>query len=191
MAGLRMMEIVWPTNQSVFSTNPKMQAKLEKDLLKRNINPNDLEGEEDYVDGDMDAEIDRIVEKIFMVYDKKQTKLLPKKVAQKFFSDLLELYCLRQNRKKKDVVPKNVKEQKAIEECVAKMNSSGGKDITQNEFIEFMNCYDISEALAPFIGNGATEFDITTSNIQMVDTRQFENQKREGPKLVYREYPDD
>jgi len=112
--GLRMMEIIWPTGQqSIFNpTNPKMQGKLEKGLQKLAINPDDLEGDEDYLDGDMDAEIDRILEKIFKVYDKKGVGNLPKKVAQQFISDLLELHCLRQNRKKKDVVPKGVNQKK-------------------------------------------------------------------------------
>jgi len=187
-----MMEIIWPTPQgtTVFATNPKMEAKLQKDLIKRNINPNDLEGDEDFIDGDMDAEIDRIIQKIFEVYDKKKTNMLPKKVVSQFFSDLVELHCLRQGRKKKDVVPKEVNQKKALEDCILKMNPSQTGNVTLQEFTEFLNCYDMSEAIGPFLGT-QPEFDIQINNIQWVDTRVFENQKREGPKLVYREYPDD
>jgi len=69
------------------------------------------------------------------------------------------------------------------------MNPSQSGTITMQEFTEFLNCYDLNEVLGPFL-QAPNEVDINM-NVNLVDIRQFENQKREGPKLVYRDYPDD
>ena len=44
---------------------------LEKELKKRKLTLDDFERDEQAVDGDMDAEVDRFWEKVFQAYDKK------------------------------------------------------------------------------------------------------------------------
>eukprot|EP01129_Flabellula_baltica_P000061 TRINITY_DN10063_c0_g1_i1.p1 TRINITY_DN10063_c0_g1~~TRINITY_DN10063_c0_g1_i1.p1 ORF type:complete len:212 (+),score=65.39 TRINITY_DN10063_c0_g1_i1:46-636(+) len=189
-AGLRMMEIIWPSaGQSVILSNPKMLSKFEKEMNKSNLSADIFEGDEDYIDGDMDTEVSRCIDHIWSVYDKKNTGSLNKKAVQQFFSDLLELYALRTNRKKKDCLGAGVNMKKASEDCFVKMNVSGSQMVTKDEFSQFLLCYDLDEALAPFTGTGDTVN--VNLNVSLVDTSVFENQKREGPKLVYRDYPDD
>jgi len=137
----------------------------------------------------MDSEVDRFWEKVFRVYDKKNTGQLKKSDTEQFFKDFFELYCLRQGRKKKDVVPKGYNEKKALAGCLLRINPSGSGIVTKQEFEQFMNTYDQEEILQDFLsGDG---IDINTNNINWVDTSQFANLKREGPQLVYRDYPDD
>lgn len=61
--------------------------------------------------------------------------------------------------------------------------------MSQKEFGEFLNLYEIEEVLSEYLQT-PNEIDINT-NVQLVDVTQFSNAQREGPKLVYREYPDD
>jgi hypothetical protein len=61
--------------------------------------------------------------------------------------------------------------------------------INLQQFQEYINCYSIEEALADFLGT-SIEVEISM-DVQMVDVNQFANAKREGPRLVFREYPDD
>lgn len=63
------------------------------------------------------------------------------------------------------------------------------QQVNFEEFRNFLNAYDMEEALADYL-NHTPEINIPT-NIQLVDVSQFANAQREGPKLVYREYPDD
>eukprot|EP01125_Pyxidicula_operculata_P000456 TRINITY_DN10486_c0_g1_i1.p1 TRINITY_DN10486_c0_g1~~TRINITY_DN10486_c0_g1_i1.p1 ORF type:complete len:197 (-),score=64.23 TRINITY_DN10486_c0_g1_i1:153-743(-) len=188
--GLKMMEVIYPVKntQSVFATNQKLKTALEKEVKKRGLSLDDLEANEEAVDGDLDSDIDRCVNKVFENYDRKGAGVLPKKIAEQFFNDCLELYAMRKGQKVKDILPKNVKKEKAIASAVAKMNTSGTGNITKQEFVQFLNCYDIDEALSDFFGTDGVDVD---TSVQYVDVSQFANAKREGPKLVYRDYPDD
>jgi len=76
--GLRMMEAVYPGQGSIF-TNDKLKAVLEKELKKRKQTLDDFERDEQALDGDLDAEVDRFWEKVFVVYDKKAKGSLEKK----------------------------------------------------------------------------------------------------------------
>jgi len=188
--GLRLMEVIYPTKgrASIFATNPKAKVALEKEVRKRGLTLDDLEPQEDAVDGDLDADVERCVAKVWSFYDRKGTGQLPKKVAEQFFKDCLSLYAIRQARKIKDVLGK-VDYKKALAASMLKMNPSSSGIVTRQEFEQFLFAYDIDEALEAFLGGqGGLDVD---PNVQLVDTSQFTNQNREGPKLVYRDYPDD
>jgi len=111
-------------------------------------------------------------------------------VVEQFFKDCLELYALRQGKKVKDILPKSVVMKKSLALAVSKMNPTGNGIVTKQEFQQFMNTYDMEEVLQDFFPPG-DGIDINASNINWVDTSQFANQAREGPALVYRDYPDD
>lgn len=61
--------------------------------------------------------------------------------------------------------------------------------IRYEEFEQFVYCYDMHEALQHFIGSQG--IDVNIEQVQKVDVNQFANSQQEGPKLVYRDYPDD
>jgi len=188
MVGLKMMEAIYPSKTTVF-TDPKLKIHLDKEVLKRNIKLDDLEPDEVAIDGDLDADIDRCINMVFQLYDKKTTNTISKKDAQQFFKDCLELYALRQGKKSsKEILPKGIKMDKAIQDCVKKMSVNPSGIVTKDEFEKFLNCYDIDEALEPFFSTNGIDID---TNVTYVDTTQFANAHREGPKLVYRDYPDD
>jgi len=190
MVGLKMMEAIYPspTKTTVF-TDAKLKTTLDKEVLKRGIKLDDLEPDEIAIDGDLDADIDRCIQMVFQVYDKKNTGTISKKDAQQFFKDCLELYALRQGKKSsKEILPKGVKMDKALQDCVRKMSPLTTGVVTKDEFEKFLNCYDIDEALEPFFNTNGIDID---ANVTFVDTSQFANAQREGPKLVYRDYPDD
>eukprot|EP01130_Rhizamoeba_saxonica_P006589 TRINITY_DN2624_c0_g2_i1.p1 TRINITY_DN2624_c0_g2~~TRINITY_DN2624_c0_g2_i1.p1 ORF type:complete len:205 (-),score=44.58 TRINITY_DN2624_c0_g2_i1:66-656(-) len=189
-AGLKLMEELYPSDngQTIF-TNPKLAQKLEKELGKRGISLDDIMAEEDYVDGDMDADIDRCIQKIFQIYDRKGTGSINKKLGSQFFVDCLELYALRKGQKKgKDCLGPSVNMKKATEECW-QLLSNGGSMVNLQQFTEFLNCYDIDEALHPFLGSGNTQ--TINISVEYVNCEAFVGQARDGPKLVYRDYPDD
>jgi len=191
MIGLKMMEAIYPTkNPSTVFNDPKMKTNLDKEVLKRGLKLDDLEPDEQAVDGDLDADIDRCVGMAFQVYEnKKQPGTIAKKDAQQFFKDCLELYAMRQGKKSsKEILPKGIKMDKAVDDCVKKMSNLNGGLVTKEEFEKFLNCFDIDEALEPFFNTQGIDIDPT---VVMVDTTQFANAQREGPKLVYRDYPDD
>jgi len=188
MVGLKMMEAIYPSKTTVF-TDPKLKIILDKEVLKRGIKLDDLEPDEVAIDGDLDADIDRCINMVFQVYDKKLSGSITKKDAQQFFKDCLELYALRQGKKSsKEILPKGVKMDKALVDCVKKMSPLTSGVVTKDEFEKFLNCFDIDEALEPFFSTNGIDIDTTVS---FVDTSLFANAQREGPKLVYRDYPDD
>jgi len=186
--GLRMMEVIYPAKgrTSIFSVNLKAKAALEKECKKRGITLDDLEPEEEAVDGDLDSEIERCVKKVWAVYDKKNQGALPKKIVEQFFRDTLELYAIRSQKKLKDIVKGDNK--KAMAASIAKMSSNGSGNVTYQEFEQFVFTYDVDEALEAFFQQQGMDID---PQVQFVDVSMFTNQNREGPKLVYRDYPDD
>eukprot|EP01124_Arcella_intermedia_P001354 TRINITY_DN1072_c0_g1_i1.p1 TRINITY_DN1072_c0_g1~~TRINITY_DN1072_c0_g1_i1.p1 ORF type:complete len:196 (+),score=14.92 TRINITY_DN1072_c0_g1_i1:94-681(+) len=189
MVGLKMMEAIYPSKSPTVFTDPKLKTILDKEVLKLHLKLDDLEPDEIAVDGDLDADIDRCITMVFQVYDRKKTGSIRKKDAEEFFKDCLELYALRQGKKSsKEILPKNVKMDKALADCVKKMSPSTAPVVTKEEFEKFLNCYDIEEALEPFFSTNGIDID---GNVSYVDTSVFSSAQREGPKLVYRDYPDD
>jgi hypothetical protein len=59
--------------------------KLQKEIQKGTIKPEDPNSKEEDVDGDMDEKIDKVIRDIWAHYDPKGTQVLPKKVIEKFF----------------------------------------------------------------------------------------------------------
>eukprot|EP01126_Amoeba_proteus_P050962 TRINITY_DN6063_c0_g1_i11.p1 TRINITY_DN6063_c0_g1~~TRINITY_DN6063_c0_g1_i11.p1 ORF type:complete len:124 (-),score=26.79 TRINITY_DN6063_c0_g1_i11:92-463(-) len=117
-----------------------------------------------------------------------QTAQLTRKTGEKFFLDCFELYAMRQGKKLKDALPKGVDMKKAAANSFNRM-SPNGATVTMAQFTDFLNLYEIEEVLSEFL-RSPIDVEINT-NVQMVDVNQFTNAHREGPKLVYREYPDD
>jgi hypothetical protein len=179
--GLYYMEIIYPTADGR-SVVP--QDKLEKEIAAGKIKK--IVREEEDVDGDMDEYIDEVIGDIFAGYDPKGTGMLPKKVLEKFFKDALDVYAMRQGRKKgSEVLSPGVKMGVAMKSAVAKVTQNP-QGCTKQEFENFINCYDLEEALGDFCGT--TEVQVNT-NVQMVDTTQFkEAQTANASKIVYRDY---
>jgi hypothetical protein len=190
--GLKMMEAMFPSDDgsTVFSDrNPKLKAKLEKEIAKGKIKPDPIEDEQ-AVDGDNDTHIDKYVKEVWSYYDRKNQGQIEKRVALQFFKDSLELYALRKGMKVKDVLAQGVNMSKALEESYTKMSKTQGKTVSFQEFEDFVCTYDIDEALGAFLNKPSIDIDL--SRVQFVDVSQFTAaNKREGPKPVYRDYPDD
>eukprot|EP01121_Diplochlamys_sp_Union-15-3_P022119 TRINITY_DN931_c0_g2_i3.p1 TRINITY_DN931_c0_g2~~TRINITY_DN931_c0_g2_i3.p1 ORF type:complete len:225 (-),score=67.14 TRINITY_DN931_c0_g2_i3:37-636(-) len=190
--GLKVMETIYPSQdgKSVFDNNPKLKAKLDKEMAKGHKEGGPKEPdppEEDYVDGDLDAVVDRVIKSVWEYYDRKQKGFLDKKRGERFFKDGLEVYALRKGLKGgKEALGQGVNMKKALEDSFKKMNVSGSGKIVFQEFEEFLNCYDIEEAMQPFTGGSGVSID--PSKVKFVDTSQFRGQKKDGPKLVYRNY---
>jgi len=165
---------------------------LDKETRKKGLHLDDLQCDEDIIDGDIDFELDRCVKFVFEVYatDKKNPGIMSKKVGEQFFKDCLELYAMRQQKKPKEIIPKGVDQKKAAASCFNRM-ANGKQQVTFEEFRHFLNCYDIEEALSDYLSHPPPSDVTISTNIQFVDVSQFANAQREGPKLVYREYPDD
>jgi hypothetical protein len=63
-------------------------------------------------------------------------------------------------------------------------NPSG--QCTRKEFEDFINCYDLEEALGSFLG--LSEVAVNTASVQFVDTSQLKGQQQQIKKPVYRDY---
>jgi len=72
--------------------------------------------------------------------------------------------------------------------ALQKMSVLNNNVVTKEEFEKFLNCFDIEEALEPYFQTNGIDID---TNVSFVDVSQFANAQREGPKLAYRDYPDD
>eukprot|EP01128_Nolandella_sp_AFSM9_P000878 TRINITY_DN11002_c0_g1_i1.p1 TRINITY_DN11002_c0_g1~~TRINITY_DN11002_c0_g1_i1.p1 ORF type:complete len:192 (+),score=63.27 TRINITY_DN11002_c0_g1_i1:877-1452(+) len=183
--GLKMMETIYPHPQKATVFNdPKMSQNLEKEVRKRGMTLDDMYTDEEALDGDLDADIQRVVHKVWEVYDVKKLGNINKKQATQFFMDTFNLYCMRSNRKPKEVC-KDPKKAAAMSVQMLSSNPS----IQYAEFEQFVFCYDMQEALKHFVGGQG--IDINIEAVQKVDTNQFANAQAEQPKLVYRDYPDD
>lgn len=67
---------------------------------------------------------------------------------------------------------------------------SFSKQVNYNEFEDFINTYDIDEALGSMLNKNGVDIDI--NRVQFVDVSQMTGQARkDGPKPVYRDYPTD
>eukprot|EP01115_Flamella_aegyptia_P013140 TRINITY_DN685_c0_g1_i1.p2 TRINITY_DN685_c0_g1~~TRINITY_DN685_c0_g1_i1.p2 ORF type:complete len:101 (-),score=44.32 TRINITY_DN685_c0_g1_i1:36-338(-) len=84
----------------------------------------------------------------------------------------------------KEVIPPGVNFNQAMDESLAKVTN--GETATFKQFEDFLNCYDIDEALGSFLG--VREVSVTNSKVQFVDTSQFASQSQQVKKPVYRDY---
>lgn len=175
------METIYP--------NPNGQTviphdKLEKAIAKGQIRPDDPNAEKE-LDQDMDERIDKCIREVWAHYDPKGTGVLPKKIVQRFFKDALELYALRLGRKSsKDVIAPGVNSSQAMETAY-RMVTSNPNQVTFQEFENFLNCYDLEEALGPWLNINSVN--VTKDNVQWVDTTQFRQAAEQPKKVVYRD----
>ena len=159
--------------------------KLQKAIAKGEIVlPNT---DEEDVDDDEDAVIDRAIREVWSYYDKKNQQFISKKTAVQFLKDALELYAMRKSLKVKDILAGR-SEKDLLEQSYRNITSNPAQ-VTFNEFEEFINGYDIEEALC--INSGPVE--ITTTSVAMVDTSTIVAKKKGSDLLAieYRDYPTD
>jgi hypothetical protein len=181
---------MFPTEQKTTIFNdPKLKQKLDKEIAKGKIKA-DIPEDEEALDPDLDSSIDKYVREAWQYYDKKNQGFIEKKVALQFFKDSLELYAIRRGQKVKDVLAEGVNMSKALEESYLKMSKNGDKQANYNDFEDFINTYDIDEALGSMLNKNGVDIDI--NRVQFVDVSQMTGQARkDGPKPVYRDYPTD
>lgn len=85
---------------TVFSDkNPKLKAKLEKEIASGKIKPDPIEDEK-AVDGDNDSHIDKYVREVWSYYDRKNQGQIEKRMALQFFKvNISNKNKKKQNRK--------------------------------------------------------------------------------------------
>lgn len=95
--GLKMMEAIYPSEngRSIFE-DPKLKAKLDKEITKGRIKP-DSHDDEEPVDGDMDMIIARVVKEVWDTYDTKNTGTIDKKACEKFFKVRFNFFLSKKN----------------------------------------------------------------------------------------------
>jgi len=179
--GLYWMETIFPMPNGQSVIPPE---KLQKEFEKGTLRPPDPNAEKE-VDGDMDEKIDKIIRDIWNFYDPKATGFMKKGVIEKFFKDSLDLYALRQGRKKGgEVVAQGVKFGQAMQASIAKVTTNP-QGCSFQEFENFINCYDLEEALGSFLAIGEIGIQNT---VQFVDTAQFKEQAAKPKEVKYRDY---
>jgi len=101
--GLKVMETIYPSpeGKSVFDTNPKLKAKLDKEMAKSKTAAVQAEGDEHYVDGDMDAIVDKVIKSVWEYYDHKQKGFLDKKNWNPILQGWLRSLCVAKGCKSK------------------------------------------------------------------------------------------
>ena len=175
------METIWPNDNGTSVIPPD---QLQKEIQKGTIRPRPQKTKGG--DEDMDEYVDEVVNEIYQHYDPKGVGQIKKSVLKKFFNDALEIYALRQGRKSaKEVIAPNVKKDQAMSESIAKVLSNPQAEFcSKKEFEDFLNCYDLDEALGSFLGK--SEFAVN-NNIQFVDTSAFKEQADAPKKVQYRD----
>jgi len=182
--GIYWMETIYPPPNGQSVIPPE---KLQKEIQKGTIKPDDPHAVKD-LDGDMDEKIDKVIREVFTHYDPKSTGQISKSTISKFFKDSLDLYAMRLGKKGgKEIIAPGVNYSQAMKDSIAKMTP--GEQATYKQFEDFLNCYDIEEALGCFLN--VSEVSVNTHNVQFIDTEQFKAQAAAPKKVVYREYPDD
>jgi len=179
--GLKLMETIYPSEngQSVIPAE-----KLQKEIAKGKIQPDDPNAEKE-LDGDMDERLDKSIREVWTYYDPKGTGIMKKDAIKKFFKDGLEIYALRKGAKSsKDIIAPGVDSGAAMEKAISQMTQTG--QVTFKEFEDFLNCYELEEALGPWLN--IREVKVDTNKVQFVDTSQFKNQSAQPKKVVYRDY---
>jgi len=178
--GLYWMETIFPLPNGQSVIPPE---KLQKEIEKGTIVPRNNSEKE--LDGDMDEYIDKLIREIWQFYDPKNIGIMPRKIMEKFFKDSLDLYALRQGRKKgSEVMPEGVKFGEAMRASFAKVTSNE-KGCTFQEFENFINCYDLEEALGSFLNISEIK---VQSNVQFVDTSVFKAEAEKPKAVQYRDY---
>lgn len=84
---------IYPSKVPSVFVDPKLQLLLDKEARKKNLHLDDLNADEEVIDGDMDSELDRCVKFVFDVYatDKKNPNSIPKKSGEQFFKVKINL----------------------------------------------------------------------------------------------------
>jgi len=184
--GLWLCEQIYPPEDGRTCIPPE---KLEKAYQKGLIQRPTVGGDED-LDDDMDSKIDRSIKEVWAYYDKKGKGFLTKSEAETFFKDAFEIMALRKGRKPKELLPPNISQGQAISQSIKKLAKESDR-VDFSSFEEFINMSDLDEALGIFIGQTGP-IDVK-NKVQMVDTQQLSAQARaeNGPKPIYRDYPDD
>jgi len=182
---LDLCEQIYPPENGQTCIPPE---KLEK-AYQKGLIPRPTAGDEE-LDDDMDSKIDKAIKDVWAYYDKKNKGFLSKGEAETFFKDALEVMALRKGLKVKQILPPNVSQSQAISQSIAKL-TKGSDRVEFSSFEEYINMSDLDEALSLFTGQtGPIE---VKTNVQMVDTSKLAADARaaNGPKPVYRDYPDD
>lgn len=101
--------------------------------------------------------------------------------------DALKIYALRQGRQSgKEVVAPGVNYSQALDQSVAKVTTNPNGQCSRKEFEDFLNLYDLQEALGSFLG--VSEVAVNTQAVTFVDTTQLKSQQSQVKKPVYRDY---
>jgi len=183
--GLWLMETIYPPENGKSVIDPIL---LDKEIKKGNIKINKDPAQDQSVDDDMDEKIDRAIKEVWTYYDPKNTGVIPKKIVEKFIKDSLELYALRMGKKSsKEIIAPGINYGQAMESSIGKVSSTG--QATFKQFEDFLNLYDIDEALGAFLN--IQEVAVSASKVQFVDTSQFASSTSQVKKPVYRDYPTD
>eukprot|EP01119_Soliformovum_irregulare_P008552 TRINITY_DN21667_c0_g1_i1.p1 TRINITY_DN21667_c0_g1~~TRINITY_DN21667_c0_g1_i1.p1 ORF type:complete len:196 (-),score=58.85 TRINITY_DN21667_c0_g1_i1:126-713(-) len=179
--GLYWMETLFPNPNGQSMIPPEV---LQKEIQKGTIVPLNL-GAEKNLDGDTDEYVDKVVRDIWNFYDPKGTGLMTKKALQKFFKDALEIYAMRKGFKKgAESMAPGVKSGEAMAQSVAKVTQNP-QGCSYQEFENFVNCYDLDEALGSFLNIGEVA---VSNNVQFVDTSHFKEEAAKPKAVQYRDY---
>lgn len=81
---LRLQAYPSEDGRSVFDSDPKLKAKLDRELAKGKI-PMEPTDNEEPIDADLDMLVARAVEEVWKTYDPKMTGFMDKKNMEKFF----------------------------------------------------------------------------------------------------------
>jgi len=181
--GLYYMEVIYPSpnGQSVIP-----QEKLQKAISDGKIVPENPNAPK-FIDGNMDDKVDQVIAEIWGYYDKNQTGVISRSTLKKFFEDALKIYALRQGRQSgKEVVAPGVNYSQALDQSVAKVTTNPNGQCSRKEFEDFLNLYDLQEALGSFLG--ISEVAVNTQAVAFVDTSQMKSGQQQVKKPVYRDY---
>ena len=120
----------------------------------KGVDPQLLKEEEenckDY--GDEDEAIDKYMDEVWKLYDVKEQRFLPKKVAMQFFKDALAIFAMRKGQKPKDLLG-----DKKEKDCLNTAYSNLAKNpdrLTYEEFRDFVNMADLNDMLNLLTGKG-------------------------------------
>lgn len=184
---LWLCEQIFPNSNGASSIPPE---KLQKLIASGKIPQSAMNAGGDVdLDDDLDSRIDACIKEVWAYYDPKMVGSINKSKAITFFKDALDLFALRRQAKTSDLLKPGVSMSKALEESFRQMDTSGTGVITFSQFEEFINTYDLEEALALITGQGVSP-DISTSSAQMADYSGLAAASGEGQKaqIQYRDY---
>ncbi|KAL6078491.1 EF-hand domain-containing protein [Balamuthia mandrillaris] len=188
--GLVLMETIFPSadNSTVFD-DPKLKAKLQKEMKKGNVRIPQV-GDEVDVDEDLDSKLDKSVAECWSYYDNKSKGSINKKQIQQFFKDCFELYALRKRMKPKECMAPGVNSKQALETCTRMMDKSGTGMVNQGAFVEFINECSLEEVIGPFINQNTFDISSRLPQNMMFDpsTLPKNTDKPQANQIQYRDY---